>query len=219
MKWLASFRYCSLVTTYTKSPVALHGWEANNLRVLSADILGSRSSKEIEVKNTAKGVVFEILLAVAGLVELHVHSVGVQKEHSVCSLVTTVVVVDRMATIQVAVGGSTGGVTVPESSSVVGRRQTERVTVFSQPVDMRVLREPGTKAQVLRLEDKLRGRSVKQHLIPFADGEGERLSFVVELEFRALARATITVGPGQDRLGHLVDLFIGIVNHHMETFI
>lgn len=136
-----------------------------------------------------------------------------------CSLVTTVVVVNRMATVQVAIRGSTRGVTVPKSSSVVGRRQTERVAVFSQPVDMRVLREPGTKSQVLRLEDKLRGRRVKQHLIPFADGKGERLGFVVELEFRVLTRATITAWTGQDRLGHLINLFIGIIYHHMETFI
>ena len=109
-------------------------------------------------------------------------------------LVATVVVVYRMTTVQIGAVGNAVGITIPKGAGVVGGGQPERVTMFSQPVEIRILREPGAKVQVLRLEDKVRGRSIKQYLIAFCDSEREWLRLVIEFQLRLLTGATVAPG-------------------------
>jgi hypothetical protein len=91
--------------------------------------------------------------------------------------------------------------------------------VLSKTVEIRLIGKPGAELEILRLEDELRRRSVEQHLVPSGNGEGERILLVIELESRSLARATFVLGTRNDGLGDLVDLFIRVVDHHMEALV
>lgn len=105
--------------TYSKRPVALHSRKANDLRVLLAHFLGSRTGHEVEVKDSADGVVLEVLFAISSPVNLDIHSIRIQEEHPMSTILSAVINVDRMSTVKVRVGGDAICVTVPDRASIV----------------------------------------------------------------------------------------------------
>lgn len=77
-----------------KAPVRLHDCLSGNFGVLNTDILGVRSGQEIQVKDTAKEVVFKELAS--NVVDLDVFSGSAQEENGVSACCTPVIEVDGM---------------------------------------------------------------------------------------------------------------------------
>jgi hypothetical protein len=63
-----------LALVRAETPVRHHGRQARKSRVLSRDFLRTRSSKEIEIENSAKSVVLEVLAF--GVVDFDIHTLG-----------------------------------------------------------------------------------------------------------------------------------------------
>lgn len=95
----------------SKTPVRLHDRLSDNLGVLHSHILGRWPSDEVEIKNTAKGIVLEELAV--GVVDLDVHAVGAEEEDTVGARRAAVVEVDGVVSIQVRSTGDTVCITVP----------------------------------------------------------------------------------------------------------
>lgn len=65
-----------------------------------------------------------------------------------------VLVVDRVIAVKVRSVGGRVGILRPESPDVVGGVETERVRVLTKTVEVWVVRQLGTKTQVLGLENQ-----------------------------------------------------------------
>lgn len=89
-----------------------------------------------------------------------------------------------MVSVQVGSRRDTVSITGPHGACVIIRGQTERIRVFSQAIDVWVLREVGLHANVLWLKDEgVRGRGKKNFFgLSSVDGEGEWRGCVVEFD-------------------------------------
>lgn len=92
--------------------------------------------------------------------------------------------------------------------------------MLAQAIKIRVIRQAGSETQVLRLKDDRGPSGIKQNLVRVAtaNGEGEGLLNVVELEVASLAR-TCGVGPGKDRFGDLKYLVSLVLDLDVNTII
>jgi hypothetical protein len=102
----------------TKTPVRHHGRKAGKSGVLGCDFLWSRTSKEVEIKNTTQGVVLEVLTL--GVVDLDVHALGAGQEDTMGSVLTAVIEVNWVSSVKVGPFWGAVGISVPESTGVVG---------------------------------------------------------------------------------------------------
>lgn len=200
-------------------PVRRHGRAARNLGVLLDDGGGRLAGKEPKVEHAAERVVLEVLAAVAGLVNDHVHAVGVEEEDAVRAAVP-VLEVDGMRAVQVGARGDAVAVLVPERADVARRVEPEGVRVLAEPVEVRVLRQLGAQPHVLRLEDERRRRRVEEHLVRVAaadlEGKGRRRVVEPEPVCRCRRRAA---GPREDGLGHLVYLVVLVLDLDVEAVV
>ncbi|KAF5121944.1 hypothetical protein E5D57_012416 [Metarhizium anisopliae] len=201
------------------SGVRRHGRAARNLGVLLDDGGGRLAGKEPKVEHAAERVVLEVLAAVAGLVNDHVHAVGVEEEDAVRPAVP-VLKVDGVRAVQVGARGDAVAVLVPERADVARPVEAEGVRVLAEPVEVRVLRQPGAQPHVLRLEDERRRRRVEEHLVRVAaadlEGKGRRRVVEPEPVCRCRRRAA---GPREDGLGHLVYLVVLVLDLDVEAVV
>ena len=84
----------------TKTPVRHHGRKAGESGVLRCDFLRSRTSKEVEIKNTTKGVVLEVLSVFGRVVDLDVHAGTGEEEDAVGAGFAAVLEVDWVVAVQ-----------------------------------------------------------------------------------------------------------------------
>ena len=84
-----------------KAPVWLHGGVSDGVCVLRSDLLWSRAREEVEIENATNGVVFEVLTGCGSIIDLDVHSIGVEKKNAMRSVATSVVKVDRVVPVQI----------------------------------------------------------------------------------------------------------------------
>lgn len=63
--------------------------------------------------------------------------------------------IDGMASVEVGHPWDVGRLSIPEGPDVVIGLEAKRVSVLSQAVEVRVLRQLSSQPNVLRLEDKL----------------------------------------------------------------
>ena len=173
----------------SKGPIGDLGGSADDFCVLARHLHGIRSaaSKEIEVDNSSDGIVFEGCSG-SGLVDLHIHAIGIEEEHAVRTG-GTMLDVDGVASVQVGVIGDTVSIPGPESAGIVVGRQTETVGVFAEAIEVRTLGEVCLYADVLRLEDYGMALGGEENLLCFGseDGEGKGFGAVVELYFVLLS--------------------------------
>ena len=96
--------------------------------------------------------------------------------------------VERVSSVEIGVAGNAIAVLVPHRADVVGRLKTQGIRMLAQAVQVRVRRQAGPEAEVLRLEDEGRRRSVKDDLARLGAGdlEGEGVCRVGELELARL---------------------------------
>jgi hypothetical protein len=189
----------------TKAPVRHHDGEASDFCILLADLRRSLTSHEIEVNDTTKHVVLEVLLTVLD-VNLDIHAGAGKKEDTMGSALTTVFKVDRVSSIEVGASWNAVRVTVPESADVVGCVQTKTVRVLAQAVQVRVLREGSPEAKVLVLEDKRGRRRVEEDFFVRLAGdlEAEWALFPGEVEFRVFSGDAVGLWTREDVVGDLV---------------
>jgi hypothetical protein len=90
--------------------------------------------------------------------------------------------------------------------------------MFTETVEVGIIREPSAQIQVLRLKDDIRTSSVKEDFISAQDSKREGILLVVEAESRLfLVNAFLSGRAENDRFRNLVDLLIGIIDHNMEA--
>lgn len=121
----------------TKSPVGHHSRQTSNLRVLLGNLNRSRASHEVEIQDTTKGVVFQILVMSIGVVDLDIHTVGVEEEDTMRTSVT-VIEIDWVVTVQVGTLRNTIGILRPQGTDVVGCVQSHGISVLTKTVKVRV---------------------------------------------------------------------------------
>lgn len=69
--------------------------------------------------------------------------------------------IDGMASVEVRLSGDEWRLSIPKCPDVVIGLEAERVSVFSQAVEIRVLRQLSSQPHVLGLEYELRSRGVE----------------------------------------------------------
>jgi hypothetical protein len=226
----------------TEPPVWHHGSLANNFRVLLRSLDWGWASEEVQIQHTTKGVVLEVLttgcaVTAISLVDLDVHTVGIEEEDGVGTILATMIVVDGMCAVKVGARRSAIGVAVPSGVAVVGcvelavrNRQLWKncdrklsflqwIGMFSCTVEVGIVRQRSAQTDVLILEDQGCGGRVEEDIAAAAtlDGKAEWLVDVVKDE---LAGAILGCGADrarQDGLGNLVDLLGSILDQDMKT--
>lgn len=101
-----------------QTPVRLHGRQANNLCILLGYLNWTGSGDEIEIQDSADGVVFQILTGLGSIVDHDVHSVGVEKEDAVGAR-QPVLKVHGMMTIEVGAVWNPIGILRPQGPDIV----------------------------------------------------------------------------------------------------
>jgi hypothetical protein len=119
---------------------------------------------------------------------------------------TPVLEIDRVGAVEIGACWNAIRVTIPESADVISGVQTKTIRVFSQTVQVRVLREGCPEAKVLVLEDERGGRRVEEDFfIGLAgDFEAERTLYPGEIEFRVISGDTVGLWTRKDVVGDLV---------------
>lgn len=80
-----------------------------------------RACQKVKVEDSPEDVVLEMLAA--GIIDLEILAVGIEKKHGVGTLVATVVVVDVVGAVQVGAGGGAVCIAIPDRADVVRRLQ------------------------------------------------------------------------------------------------
>jgi hypothetical protein len=128
----------------TETPVWHHCGLADYLGVLPSSLNRCGTRDEVQIDDTAESVVFQELAF--GIIDLDIHTwhgmsvivkmagvdlianavatsrtIAVQQEHRMCSIVTTVIVVDWVSSVKVGSFWNSIGIAVPQRACVVGR--------------------------------------------------------------------------------------------------
>lgn len=93
--------------------------------------------------------------------------------------------------------------------------------MLAKSVEIWIVGEFGSQAQILRLKDKRCSRRVKEDLtgLGASNREGKGVGLVVELQGGPLGAPSLRPGTGEDRFGNLVDIVGFVLNLDMETVI
>ena len=136
----------------TERPVRNFCGCSNNLGVLPSHLSRVRrtSSKEVEIQNTSNDVILQTRPG-GCLVDFDVHSVGVQQEDSVCPR-RAVLKVNGVVPVQVTSGRYSVCIARPERARRVRGWEAETVRVFSETIDVCIVRQIRFHTQVLRFE-------------------------------------------------------------------
>ena len=105
----------------SEGPIGNLCWGADDFGVLARhfDRIRGAASQEVEVDHSSDDVILERRSRSTGiLVDLYIHSVGVEKEHAMRTS-GTMVEVDGVVPIQVRVIGDTISVSGPEGTGIV----------------------------------------------------------------------------------------------------
>ena len=108
----------------SEGPIRDFCGSADNLGVLARylDGIGGASRQKVEVNHSSDDVVLEgCSRSVGSLVDLYVHPVGIEKEHSMRAS-RTMVEIDGVISVQVRVIGYTVSISRPESTGIVFSR-------------------------------------------------------------------------------------------------
>lgn len=152
-----------------------------DLGVLRRDISWGRSSNEVEVQDTPDDVVLEVLTI--SVVNVDVHTVGVQQEDTVGS-VASVVKVDGVRSVEVLALRSTVSISGVDRPCVVGAVEQKIVGVFAETIQVRLLREMSLEVHILAFEDQLLTSGVEKNFSGIRTRDGERERIRLEIEFQ-----------------------------------
>jgi hypothetical protein len=152
-----------------------------NLGVLSCNISWGGSSNEVEVQDTPDDVVLEVLAT--SVVNVDVHSVGVQQEDTMGS-VASVVIVDGVSSVEILALWSPVRISGVDRPCIVGAIEHEFVGVFTETIQVRLLRKMSLEVHVLALEDQLLTSGVEKNFSGGRTRDGERKRVRLEIEFK-----------------------------------
>lgn len=166
----------------SKAPIRHHGGLADDVAVLPSHVDWARTSKDVEIDDTSDHVVFEILSSGIAI-DVEIHTIAVQHEHAMSLTVAlSVLEVDRVISIEVGPRWDQVRISRPECTNVVSSSTSERVGIFSESIDIRIIRKRSTKLNILGLEDEGRSRSVKDTLAAICALDGEREGILGQIE-------------------------------------
>jgi hypothetical protein len=123
-----------------EAPVRHHDWQSYNFGILLRDSNRGGSSNKVEVQNSSKSIVLQVLILAVSVIDLDVHAVRVKEEHSMraCS---PMLEIHGMVAIEVGAIGNGICILRPQSPDIVCSIQTERVRMLTQPIEIWVLWE------------------------------------------------------------------------------
>lgn len=129
--------------------------------------------------------------------------------------------IDGMASVEVGHSWDVRRLSIPKGSDVVVGLEAERVSMLSQAVEVRVLRQLSSQPDILRLKDELRSRGVEQDISGAGPRDCKRkwACRVGELQGSSTRVTPIIWWRGQHRFGNLIYLAIRIIDLDMQTTI
>ena len=137
-----------------EAPIRHHGGLADDVAVLPSDINRARSREDVEVDDPSEHVVFEILPGGIA-VDVEIHTVAVQHEDPMGLAATLAVLeIDGVVSVKVSSRRDQVRISRPECPSVVGGWASERVGVFPESIDVRIIRKRSAQADILGLENE-----------------------------------------------------------------
>ena len=91
------------VTTLVEaeSPIRHHGRQSHDIGDLMGHVLWGWTCYKIEVEDTSKHIIFQILPRLFCVVDLDVHTIAVHEKDTMCAILTSVVEVEWVVTVQV----------------------------------------------------------------------------------------------------------------------
>jgi hypothetical protein len=96
----------------SKSPVWHHGRETGKGRILYSHVLGAGTRQEIEINNATEGIVLKEFAV--RVIDLDIHTLGAGKEHTMGTVLTSVIKVNGVGAVEVGSWGSTVRIAVPQ---------------------------------------------------------------------------------------------------------
>ena len=140
-----------------KAPIWHHGGLANDVAVLPSDVDWAWASKDIEIDDTTDHVVLKILPSGIA-VDVEIHTIAVQHEDPMSlTIALAVLEVDWVVPVEVSTWRDQVRISRPQCASVVSSWASERIGIFSESIDIRILRKRSAKSDILGLENE--GRS------------------------------------------------------------
>ena len=112
-----------------KSSIWNIGRETNNARDLLRYLNWRRTCNKIEIENTTNGIVFEILTL--SIIDFDFNTIRVEKYHAMCTILTTVINIRWMSTVEVASCRNTVSISIPDGSSVVSGVKSKCIRMFT----------------------------------------------------------------------------------------
>ena len=141
----------------SKAPIWHHCGLANDIAVLPSDVDWARAGKDVKIDDPSDHVVLEILSGGIA-VDIEIHTIAIQHENPMSlSVVLTVLEVDWVVSIEVGSWRNQIRISRPQCASVVSCWASERIGIFSKPIDIRITRKRSAKSDILGLENE--GRS------------------------------------------------------------
>jgi hypothetical protein len=107
-------------------------------------------SQEVEIKDTAQNVVFQV--CAISIIDLHIHSIGIEQENAVSAITSTVIVVHRMIAIEIRSRRDTVRISIPNRARVVCGVEHERVSVLPETIQAWRIGKMSPEAHILALE-------------------------------------------------------------------
>lgn len=167
----------------SQTPIWLHSRKSSNLRILLHNLCRRLSRKEPKVQHATERIILQILAPIRRLINHDIHTIRIQQKHPMRPAIS-VLEIKRLRTVQVRTRGETIRVLVPHGANVLCGVESQRVRVLAEAIEIRVLGEFCTQAQVLGFEDERGGGRVEEDFVGVAaaDFEGEWGRGVVEFE-------------------------------------
>ena len=140
-----------------KAPIWHHCGLANDVTILPSDVDWARAGKDVEIDDPSDHVVLEILPG-GVTVDIEIHTVAVQHENPMSlGVVLTVLEINWVVSIEVSSWRDQVCISRPQCANVVSCWTSERIGIFSEPIDIRIIRKRSAKLDILGLENE--GRS------------------------------------------------------------
>lgn len=139
------------ITTLMKSkaPIWHHDGLANDVAVLPSDINWARASQDVEIDDPSNHVVFEVLPSGIA-VDVKIHTIAVQHENAVSfASALSVLEINRVVSVEVGSGRDQVRISRPECTGVVSSSASESVGIFSESIDIRIIRKRCAKSDIL----------------------------------------------------------------------
>lgn len=137
------------ISTLVKSKTSIGNvcWQTNNLSNLLGCFDWRGTGYEVEIEDTSECVVFQVVTTC--VVDVNLDTIGVEQDYPMCTILASIVNIDRMSAIEIGASGDAIRVSVPNCSRIVRCVELKWIAVLTKTIEVRVLWQRSSEVEVL----------------------------------------------------------------------